>query len=114
MFCENVLDEIYGPVNLSEFNKLVELVKAEGIPYETRSRLGGMQMMIPTIDAYVNETDERRISIVLFNGCYGGENGLMKIFAPGLNKGVEGFLNAEQALDYIKDTRAGISRGSIG
>lgn len=111
---ENSLDKIYGKWHSEEVPKLVSMLVAAQIPYEIQDDWGGKHIWIPSKDVYCAEQDELRISVVSFNGTYGGERGLLEIYAPGLNNGVEGYLDAKQAFDYIVDTRNGISRGSYG
>ena len=111
---ENSLDMIFGKWHSEEVSKLVNMLIAAQIPYEIQDECGGKHIWIPSADVYRAEQDERRISVVSFNGTYGGADGLLEIYAPGLNAGVEGYLNAKQAFDYIVDTRNGISRGSCG
>lgn len=111
---ENSLDKIYGKWHSEEVPKLVGMLIAAQIPYEIQDANGGKHIWIPNEDTYCAELDERRISVISFHGSYGGERGLLEIYAPGLNSGVEGYLDAKQAFDYIVDTRNGISRGSCG
>ena len=111
---ENSLDKFYGKWHSEEVPKLVGMLVAAQIPYEIDDDHGGKHIWIPSSDVYDTGTDERRISVISFNGSYGGERGLLEIYAPGLNNGVEGYLNAKEAFDYIVDTRNGISRESYG
>jgi len=111
---KNPLDMVFGKWHSEEVPKLVSMLVAAQIPYEIQDHLGGKHIWIPSKDVYCAEEDERRISVVSNNCTYGGENGLLEIYAPGLNEGVEGYLNAKEAFDYIVDTRNGISRGSCG
>ena len=97
-----------------EVSKLMDLLRKNEVPFDIRNVSDGVQIVIPGREAWDFETDERRISVVSFTGTYGFERGLLEIYAPGLNSGVEGFLDAEKAYEYIADTRNGISRGSTG
>lgn len=111
---ENSLDMVFGKWHSEEVPKLIGMLAAAQIPYEVEDLHGGKHICIPNNDVWSAGTDERRISVVSNNGSYGGERGLLEIYAPGLNSGVEGYLNAKEAFDYIIDTRNGISRGSCG
>jgi len=101
-------------VDLSvNFDKLVAMLVAEGIPFETGELHGGKDIKIPNREAWTNKED-KAISVVCHPYSYGGDAGLLEIYVPSLNEGVEGFLDAEYTLEYIKDSLKGISRGSIG
>ena len=69
-------------------------------------------MAVPSLKALENG-EKTALSVICHNGSYGHENGLIEIYAPGLNVGVEGYLTAEEAYEYIKDTLNGISRNSF-
>ena len=105
----------FKPVNLTEFNKLKDMLDKYGIKYETEPRAGGRALAIPNYEAYsVKHDGNRTVSVICFNGTYGFEQGLLEVYAAGLNDGVEGYLTAEQAYEYILDTLAGKTRNSIG
>lgn len=102
-------------VDLQQFSKLCFMLNDAKIHYETYARLGGMSLAIPDYKSFSTEHDgNRTISVICNSGSYGGEKGLLEIYAPGLNDGVEGWLTAEEAFEYIKDTLNGISRESFG
>ena len=102
-------------VDLQQFNKLCFMLNDAKIDYETEARLGGMGLAIPDNKSFSTRHDgNRTVSVVCHSGSYGREEGLLEIYAPGLNNGVEGWLTAEEAFEYIKDTLNGISRGSCG
>ena len=102
-------------VDLAEFQKLCFMLNDESIKYETKAQLGGMGLAIPSFEAFSTVAYHRNRSIyIMHSGSYGREQGLLEIYAPGLNQGVEGWLTAEEAFDYIKDTLAGKSRNSFG
>ena len=102
-------------VDLTEFQKLCFMLNDAGIGYETKARLGGMGLAIPDMKSFSTEHDgNRTISVICHSGSYGREKGLLEIYAPGLNDGVEGWLTAEDAFGYVKDTLEGKSRGSCG
>lgn len=112
---EKIFESIYGKVDLTEFNKLCEMLNKEGIDYQSKPRLGGMSLAIPDYETFSTHHDGNlTVSVICFDGSYGSRDGLLEIYAPGLNEGVEGWLSAEEALDYIKDTLNGISRNSCG
>ena len=102
-------------VDLTQFQKLCFMLNNKPIKYETKAMMGGMGLCIPSCEAFSTEHDgNRTISVICHSGSYGREQGLLEIYAPGLNDGVEGWLTAEEAFDYIKDTLAGKSRNSCG
>lgn len=102
-------------VDLTQFQKLCFMLNDAAIDYEPYAQMGGMGLAIPSCKAFSTEHDgNRTISVICHSGSYGREQGLLEIYAPGLNEGVEGWLTAEEAFDYIKDTLAGKSRGSAG
>lgn len=102
-------------IDLTQFQKLCFMLNDAKIPYETRARLGGMQAAIPDIESYSVEHDgNRTISVICFSGSYGAEQGLLEIYAAGLNDDVEGYLTADEAFEYIKDTLEGKTRNSCG
>ena len=106
---------MFSKVDLTEFNKVCGLLDKEGINYQSKPRCGGMGLAIPDYETFSTAYDgNRTVSVICFDGSYGSQNGLLEIYAPGLNEGVEGYLNAEEALSYIKDTLNGISRNSCG
>ena len=103
----------YKSVDLTEFNKLCKMLGKRGIEFEFKPRFGGMRLAIPNYEAFSTEHDgNRTVSVVCFDGSYGSENGLLEIYAPGLNEGVEGHLTADEAFEYIKDTLEGKTRNS--
>lgn len=105
-------------VDLGEMDKLKVMLNDNGISYDESEdlELGGLHLFVPSEEAYTGEhmDGNRGISVICNRCSYGGTKGLLEIFAPGLNEGVEGYLNAEETLSYIQDTLAGISRGSVG
>lgn len=102
-------------VDLAQFQKLCFMLNDAKIEYETVARMGGMTLAIPSTKAFSLEHDgNRTISVICHSGSYGREQGLLEIYAPGLNDGVEGWLTADEAFDYIKDTLNGVSRHSCG
>ena len=105
---------LFGPVDLTEFNRFRSKLDDEGIPYEVGERFDGMQIYIPNASEFtIEHNGSRVISIVCCSTSYGGANGLMEVYAPGLNEGVEGYLDADETYEYVKDTLNGISRGSF-
>lgn len=99
-------------VDLTEFNKLVEMLKANDIPFEKEVFIDpgkrGAHLAIPDLKSW---KDERLgCSVICRYGSYGWEKGLLEIWAPGINDGVEGYLTTEGAYQYIVDTRNGIPR----
>lgn len=107
------MENIFDKVDLSEMIRLGQLLDDKGIPYDVRPRFNGLQIVVPSIKAYM-ANEKCSISAVCFDGSYGSANGLIEVYAPQLNAGVEGNLDADEALSYIEDTMAGISRGSCG
>ena len=102
-------------VDLTQFQKLCFMLNDANIGYETKARAGGMSLAIPDYKSFSTDHDgNRTVSVICFSGSYGGEQGLLEIYAPGLNEGVEGWLDADEAFSYIKDTLNGISRNSCG
>ena len=102
-------------VDLTQFQKLCFMLNDANIGYDTGARLGGMALTIPSEKAFSLKHDgNRTISVICNSGSYGREQGLLEIYAPGLNEGVEGWLDADEAFSYIKDTLNGISRNSCG
>ena len=104
------------PLDLSEFVELKHLLDEDGIEYEEQTRNGGMQLCIPDIESFstVHNNENRSISVICTPYSYGGSLGLLEVYAPGLNTGVEGYLSASEMIEYVKDTLNGISRGSCG
>lgn len=106
---------IFKEVDLTQFESLCDKLREKGIEFEAVSRLGGKSLAIPSYAEYSMEHDgNRTVSVICFDGSYGSDDGLLEIYAAGLNEGVEGYLTAEQAFEYIEDTLNGISRGSCG
>lgn len=105
----------YKSVDLTEFNKLCKMLLKNDIKFEFKPRLGGMSLAIPNYKTFSTEHNgNRSISVICFDGSYGSENGLLEIYAPGLNEGVEGHLTADEAFEYIEDTLEGKTRNSCG
>lgn len=105
----------YKSVDLTEFNMLCKMLSKNDIKFEFKPRLGGMSLAIPNYETFSTEHDgNRTVSVACFDGTYGSENGLLEIYAPGLNKGVEGHLTADEAFEYINDTLEGKTRNSCG
>lgn len=104
----------FKKVDLKEFESLCTMLVREGIPFSVKERFGGRSLAIPSHKELSNAPGSRTISVICFEGSYGSNDGLLEIYAAGLNKGVEGYLTAQEAFEYIKDTLNGISRHSDG
>ncbi len=106
---------LFNQVDLKEFESLCEKLEQKGIEFETIERFGGKSLAIPSYDEFSTAHDgNRTISVICHEVSYGSDDGLLEIYAPGLNEGVEGYLTADEAYDYIEDTLNGISRNSVG
>ena len=111
----DMMDFLFKNVDLEEFESLCEMLAKEGIGFETKDRCGGKSLAIPSYSEFSTDHDgNRTVSVICFDGSYGCDDGLLEIYAPGLNDGVEGYLTAQEAFDYIRDTLNGISRHSDG
>ena len=105
--------DMYQEVKLTELPELVKKLSEAGITFDACGNLGGINFQIPSREAF-NKGEKCAISVACHNGSYGHEKGLFEVYAPQLNVGVEGWLNAEETFEYIQDTLKGILRGSIG
>ena len=105
--------EMYKDVKLTEFPELLRRLCLEGITFDLVGHMGGLTMAVPSLKA-LESGEKCAASVICHNGSYGHEKGLIEIYAPGLNEGVEGYLTAEDAFEYIKDTLNGISKHSFG
>ena len=104
----------FKEVDLKEIESLCTMLVREGISFSVKERFGGSSLAIPSHKELSREPGNRTISVICFEGSYGSDDGLLEIYAAGLNKGVEGYLTAQEAFEYIKDTLNGISRHSDG
>ena len=109
----NDMNKLYDDIHLKEFPELLRRLCLEGITFDLTGHFGGLCMTIPSREAF-SKGEKTALSVICHNGSYGHEKGLIEIWAPGLNDGVEGWLTAEDAFEYIKDTLNGISRHSYG
>lgn len=108
-----IYKDLYKDVVLTELPKLLKLMNSKDIPYDIQGHNGGVCIQIPSRQAF-DACEKTAMSVICHNGSYGHEQGKFEIYAPGLNEGVEGWLDAEEAFSYIQDTLNGISRGSNG
>jgi hypothetical protein len=83
-------------------SKLIDLLDAANIPYETRVHFGGLALSYQPLG-----TDNRVCSVICHNGSYGHEDGLLEIM--GLlteeelkHDSVRGWLTADDVFSRIK------------
>ena len=79
--------------DLTEFEKLIDLLIEAGIPYKRLEDSDGMQVRIYTDESMTNELDDAAIWL---NSTHGSEQGLLETFR--LNN-CEGFETAEQVFE---------------
>lgn len=99
---------------LNELNlKMINMHRLQGllfknnIKYENEAWLTGEHIYIPSRQAWLDEQDEKRISIICCAGSYGYSSGLVEMWAPGVWDDVIGNLTAEEAFDKIKEVLNG-------
>ena len=94
-------------LRLFETHKLQKLLFENDIHYENEAWISGEHICIPSIQAWKEDKDEKRISIICCAGSYGYESGLLGMWAPGVWEDVIGDLTAEEAFDKIKEVLNG-------
>ena len=94
-------------LKMLETHKLQRLLFENNIKYENEAWLTGEHICIPSIQAWKEDKDEKRISIICCAGSYGYENGLLEMWAPGVWEDVIGNLTAEEAFEKIKEVLNG-------
>lgn len=88
-------------INFQQIFKLKEMLECEGIPFEFRevTDFEGYQLFYPNVENNVCD-------IILHNGSYGREQGLLEIMGlvdkEKVGDDVEGYLTADECFNRIK------------
>ena len=86
--------------DLTEFNKLEELLRKNEIPFEREDEIGFMDFhQLRSIEMI----GEKYVwDVICHFGSYGHEKGLLEIWGENMDE-PEGFLSAEECLEKIKE-----------
>lgn len=92
-------------LKMLEIHKLQKLLFENDIHYENEAWATGEHICIPSKQAWLDDQNEKRISIICCAGSYGYESGLLEMWAPGVWEDVIGNLTAEEAFERVKEVR---------
>lgn len=89
-------------LKLLELHKLQKLLQENNISFGVEKLYTGEQIKIPSIEAWNDEKDPKRMSIICCSGSYGYEEGLVEMWAPSVFTDPVGYLSANSALALIR------------
>lgn len=94
-------EELNPNINFAEFDKLELMLVETGIPYDKERMFGGKHLIYP------HKGETQVCSVVLHNGSYGREEGLLEIMGLLTDEELEcdtvaGYLTADDVFGRIK------------